>query len=287
MTDLKRSSQETALEYTRRVLKFGQRAKKSLGQNFLIDDQIIERIIQEGVPEGNLPVVEIGPGPGGLTRNLVERVPRLWAIELDPEKIELLRREFPDALTLLHGDALKMKLTDLWGSEKGWLVGNLPYYITNPLLMHFLEQKESLLGMTVMVQKEVADRITAQPGGKEYGILSIAIQVSAEVQRLFDVQPSAFWPQPKVTSTVLKLRIRPFPGLEVQEQALLKVAKAAFGQRRKTLLNTLSAGLGISKGEMADVLKGAGIENSLRAEDISILEYQQIVRALSGSSSYC
>lgn len=285
MTDLKRAKRETTAEYTRRVLGRGGGAKKSLGQNFLVDDTVIERIVLEGIPQEDMPLVEIGPGLGGLTRVLATRTQRLWAIELDSEKIAVLQREFASLpITFLHQDALKVRMTDLWGGEKGWLVGNLPYYITNPLLMHFLEQKDSLLGMTVMVQKEVADRMMAQPGGRDYGILSIALQLSAEVKKLFEVPPSAFWPQPKVTSTVVKLEIRPYPGFEAEQLPFFKVVRAAFSQRRKTLLNTLSAGLSTSKEETAKVLLAAGIDGSLRAEELSIMEYQKIVLSLEKKS---
>lgn len=278
--------QETAADYTRRVLRHGGRAKKSLGQNFLVDDFVIERIVQEGIPEEDIPLVEIGPGLGGLTRVLMTRTQRLWAIELDLEKVELLQREFAESpVNFLHADALKVNLTDLWGKEKGWLVGNLPYYITNPLLMHFLEQEEYLQGMTVMVQKEVADRMMAQPGGRNYGILSIALQLAAEVKKLFDVPPSAFLPQPKVTSTVLKLKIRRYPGFEVERPLFFKVIKAAFGQRRKNLSNSLSAGLGKPKEEILSVLQAIGIDGNLRAENISILDYQRIVIALGNDYS--
>ena len=279
--DLNNFRQETAAQYTRRVLRQGGRAKKSLGQNFLIDDRIIERIVEEGIPEGNFPLIEIGPGPGGLTRVLFRRVKHLWAVELDGEKVALLQKEFAgQPITILHADALKIRLSDLWGREKGWLVGNLPYYITNPLLMHFVEQKDSLLGMTVMVQKEVAERMRAKPGGKDYGILSIALQISAEVEKLFDVPPSAFWPQPKVTSAVMKLKIRPYPGFTADRQLFFQVVRAAFAKRRKNLLNSLSLGLGKPKEDILKALKTAGINPELRAENVGILEYQQIVEAL-------
>lgn len=280
---MSKTSKETAAEYTRRVLRQGGRAKKSLGQNFLIDDTIIERIVEEGIPKGKLPLVEIGPGPGGITRKLTERYQPFWAVEFDEEKVEILKKEFAEApIHILHMDALKLNLTDLWDKEKGWLVGNLPYYITNPLLMHFLDQKEFLLGLTVMVQKEVADRMMAAPGGKDYGILSIATQLSAEAKRLFDVPPTAFFPQPKITSTVIRLEICPYPGFEVDQQVFFRVVKAAFSHRRKTLLNTLSAGLRISKEETAEILSSSDIDPKRRAEEISILEYQKIVRSFQG-----
>ena len=272
---------ETVMDYTKRVLRRGGRAKKSLGQNFLIDDHIIERIVWQGIPEEDMPLVEIGPGPGGMTRVLTERTDRLWAIEIDPEKVQILKKEYEGSpLNLIHMDALKLNLKDLWGEEKGWLVGNLPYYIANPLLMHFLEQSENLRGMTIMVQKEVASRMIAKPGGKEYGILSIAVQLYADVQKLFDVPPEAFWPSPKVTSTVLMLNIRSYPGFETEPGLLFRVVKAAFGQRRKTLLNALASGLDIPKSEMCDILRKAGVDENLRAENLSIIEYQKIVQSM-------
>ncbi|UWG97717.1 16S rRNA (adenine(1518)-N(6)/adenine(1519)-N(6))-dimethyltransferase RsmA [Dehalobacter sp. DCM] len=253
------------------------RAKKALGQNFLIDDAVISRIIEEGVPKENIPLVEIGPGPGALTRKLVLKENELWAIELDQEKVELLNREFhADTLHILHMDALKLNVRDLWGDNKGWLVGNLPYYITNPLLMHFLDQGDRLKGMTVMVQKEVADRIGAGPGSRAYGILSIAVQLAADVTPLFDVPPTAFWPQPKVTSTVLKLEMRPYPGFNTDKDVFFRIVRAAFAQRRKTIINTLSGGLGITKEQTKEILERAGIDPGLRAEDIGILDYQKI-----------
>lgn len=270
---------EDTASYIRRATRQGVRAKKSLGQNFLIDDAVIDRIIDEGTPEETMPLVEIGPGPGALTRKLVLKANKLWAVELDREKVELLNRELrKDNLIVLHMDALKLQLGDLWKNEKGWLIGNLPYYITNPLLMHFLEQGESLMGMTVMVQKEVADRMCAKPGRKEYGILSIAVQLSAEVTSLFNVPPTAFWPRPKVTSSVVKLEIRPYPDFDTDKAVFFKIVRAAFAQRRKTLVNTLSAGMGLPKDEAREMLQAAGVDPGLRAEEIGILDYQRIAR---------
>ena len=272
---------ETALEYTRRILKKGGRAKKSLGQNFLVDDDVISKIVWQGIPKGDFPLVEIGPGPGGLTRELTERTDYLWVVELDKEKVEILKQEFKGyPLKILHQDALELNLNELWDREKGWLVGNLPYYITNPLLTHFLQQAESLQGMTIMVQREVADRIISAPGTKEYGILSIAVQLFAEARKLFDVPPTAFWPVPKVTSTVIRLDIRSYPGFKAEKEAFFRVVRAAFGQRRKTVLNALTAGLDIPKSEMSEIIRNAGVDEGLRPENLSIRDFERITNLI-------
>lgn len=271
---------ENAVRYTKRLLQEGARAHKALGQNFLIDDGIIEQIVVASLSQ-NLPVVEIGPGLGILTRELAKRSERVWAVELDRGKVELLHRELRGLpVEIIEADALQLDLRQLWGEQKGYLVGNLPYYITSPLLIHFLEQSDCLFGMTVMVQKEVADRLLAKPGGKEYGVLSVLVQTAAEVERITDVSPKAFLPAPKVNSTVLKLTLRPYPGLEIGRGALMRVVKAAFGQRRKTLGNSLSAGLSMDKTELVAVLQSVGINEGRRAETLSIEEFQLLAKAL-------
>ncbi|AHF05701.1 16S rRNA (adenine(1518)-N(6)/adenine(1519)-N(6))-dimethyltransferase RsmA [Desulfitobacterium metallireducens] len=270
---------ENAADYTRRLLRKGARAHKSLGQNFLMDDQVISEIIGASVLDPDIPMIEIGPGLGVLTRILAQDVNKLWAVELDKSKVEILRHELEGpSLEILVMDALKLNLRDIWGEQKGFLVGNLPYYITSPLLMHFLEQKESLIGMTVMVQKEVADRIVAKPGTKAYGVLSIAVQVAAEPERICNVLPQAFWPAPKVHSTVVRLNLRPYPGLQVNSQDFFRVVKAGFSQRRKTLGNSLSSGLGIDKKRVSEILMQAGIDEQRRAETLSIEEFQTVTQ---------
>lgn len=268
---------ESAADYTRRLLRKGARAHKSLGQNFLMDDQVISEIVGASVLDSDIPLIEIGPGLGVLTRILAREVNKLWAVELDQSKVEILKRELQGLpLEILVMDALKLQLREIWGEQKGFLVGNLPYYITSPLLMHFLEQKESLIGMTVMVQKEVADRIVAQPGNKDYGVLSIAVQAAADSERICNVSPQAFWPAPKVHSTVIRLKLRSYPGLHVDSKDFFRVVKAAFSQRRKTLENSLSSGLGIEKKKVEEILREAEIDGQRRAETLSIEEFQII-----------
>ncbi|MFA6807519.1 MAG: 16S rRNA (adenine(1518)-N(6)/adenine(1519)-N(6))-dimethyltransferase RsmA [Eubacteriales bacterium] len=259
----------------------GNKAKKALGQNFLIDDEIIKQIVVAGIGSSKSPVVEIGAGPGGMTRVIAEKTKRLWAVEIDQEKINILRKEIKEeSIKIINMDALNVNLKDLWGEEKGLLLGNLPYYITNPLIMHYLNQSDSLLQMTVMVQKEVAERMVASPVGKQYGILSIAVQLQADAKILFEVPPSAFWPQPKVTSAVVKLEIRPYPGFVVDRGQFFRVVKAAFAQRRKTLVNCLSNNLKIEKECLINELKIIGISDKQRAETLSIDDFQKLTKII-------
>lgn len=271
---------ENAYDYTRRLLMGGAKAHKALGQNFLTDDGVIQEIVAASVKDPAVPVVEIGPGLGVLTRVLATEAQKVWAVELDRAKLVLLHRELQGlSVEILNMDALKLDLREIWGEKKGILVGNLPYYITSPLLMHFLEQKESLQSMIVMVQKEVADRLVAKPGGKDYGILSIATQLSAHPEKLLEVPPKAFLPAPKVTSAVVRFDLRPYPGFRVLEKDFFRVVKASFSQRRKTLVNSLSGGLMMDKKIISQILGQAGIDEQRRAETLSIEEFQAVTEA--------
>ena len=271
---------ESAAEYTQRLIRRGARAQKSMGQNFLMSDEVIDSIVSASTLSPDVPLVEIGPGLGVLTRVLAPNVKKMWAIELDKHKVEILNKELELlSLEIVNRDALKLDLSELWGDQKGYLVGNLPYYITSPLIMHFLEQADRLNGMTIMVQKEVAERIAAPPGSKTYGVLSIAVQISAEVTKIRDVLPGAFWPAPKVTSAVIRLDLRPYPGFDVDKRDFFRVVKAAFSQRRKTLGNSLAGGLGLKKEEVVKRLQDAGISDGRRAESLSIEEFQKLTKA--------
>lgn len=271
---------ENAYDYTRRLLKGGAKAHKGLGQNFLTDDEVINEIVAASVKDPEVPVVEIGPGLGVLTRILAKEAQKVWAVELDRAKLGLLHRELQGLpVEILNMDALELDLRKIWGEKKGVLVGNLPYYITSPLIMHFLEQKESLQSMIVMVQKEVADRLVAKPGGKDYGILSIATQLSAHPEKILEVPPKAFLPAPKVTSAVVRFDLRPYPGFRVHEKDFFRVVKASFSQRRKTLVNSLSGGLSVDKKIVSQILAQAGIDEQRRAETLSIEEFQVVTEA--------
>lgn len=270
---------ESAADYISRLVKGGARAHKSLGQVFLINDEVINKIVSSCSLQPDVPLVEIGPGLGVLTRVLALEVRKMWAVELDKQKIAVLNQELKGLpIDIVNRDALKLKLAELWGAQKGYLVGNLPYYISSPLIMHFLEQIDYLNGMTIMVQKEVADRIAAPPGSKAYGILSIAVQVSAQVTKVTDVLPNSFWPAPKVTSSVLRLDLRPYRGFDVDKNNFFRIVKAAFSQRRKTLGNSLAGGLGYKKEEVIARMRDAGIADGRRAESLSIEEFQRLTR---------
>ena len=271
---------ESAAEYTQRLVKSGARAHKSMGQVFLMSDEVINSIVSASTLSSDVPLVEIGPGLGVLTRVLAQRVQKMWAIELDKHKIGILNKELRGLpIEIVNQDALKLDLFELWGDKLGYLIGNLPYYITSPLIMHFLDQADRLSGMTIMVQKEVADRIAAPPGSKTYGILSIAVQISAQVTKVTDVLPSAFWPAPKVTSAVIRLDLRPYPGFDANKKDFFRVVKAAFSQRRKTLGNSLTGGLGLKKEEVLERMQGVGISDGRRAESLSIEEFQVLTKA--------
>ncbi len=277
---------DNAYTYTKSILnRYSIRAKKSLGQNFLIDDQIIDNII---IHSGLLPgesVVEVGPGSGVLTRALAETAGMVWALEIDNNLSTILAEEFrsKENIKIIHTDALKFQLKglELPTGLKVKLIANLPYYITSPLINHFLAQREYLHSMTIMVQQEVATRIAAKPGSKDYGILSIATQAFCNTTKLFVVPPSSFLPPPKVHSAVVHLEMLAEPRIEpAMEKSFFTVVKAAFSQRRKTLLNSLSQGLGLHKEMLTDIIEGIGISPMARAENLTIDDYRTLTGKL-------
>jgi 16S rRNA (adenine1518-N6/adenine1519-N6)-dimethyltransferase len=277
---------ETAYSYTKRILnRYSIRAKKSLGQNFLISDGVIENIItQSGLQVGDY-VLEVGPGPGVLTQALSEIAGKVWAIELDDNFSKILVEEFKakDNVKIIHTDALSFNLQDLKLPEgsKLKLIANLPYYITSPLINHFIDQRQYLQSMTIMVQQEVARRIAAKPGTKDYGILSVATQAYCDASVLFVVPPSSFLPAPKVHSAVIHLQVLPAPRINPDtEQKFFKIVKAAFSQRRKTLLNSMSHGLGIEKDALSNIIKRMGLSANIRAEELSIEDYNKLTEEL-------
>lgn len=247
-------------------------AKKHLGQNFLYDPSILTMIIEAAGLSGDDTVVEVGPGPGRLTRLLADTVQKLIAIELDQDLYEKLRSDFIGYrnVELIHGDALKFPYESI-GRFK--VVSNIPYYITTPIIFRLLEAKENLESMTLTIQKEVAERIAARPGGKDYGVLSIMVQYNALPEMKFIIPKEAFRPAPKVDSAVLHMRILEKPSVEVaDEKMFFKVVKTAFSQRRKTLSNSLK-GFG---GNIKELLTTAGIDPVRRAETLGLREFARL-----------
>ncbi len=249
------------------------RARKALGQNFLLDLNLTDKIARGAGPLGGLTVFEIGPGPGGLTRSLLNAgAEKVIAIEFDPRAVaalQSLRAAAGGRLEIIHGDALQVDLVTLAPDAKRAIVANLPYNIATPLLTGWLqvlrENPDAFAHMTLMFQKEVAERITAEPGGKTYGRLSIIAQWLCAPHAVFDLPPSAFTPPPKVTSTVVHFRPRPpapdWPAFASVE----KLTAAAFGQRRKMIRSSLK--------NHAARLERLGIDQTLRAENLTVSEF--------------
>ncbi len=253
--------------------------KKHLSQNFLYDPAILRKIIQvAGVgPEDT--VVEIGPGPGSLTRMLAERAGRVVAVELDRDLYSRLKAKCADLenLELVQGDALEYPYEKLGTPFR--VVANIPYHITTPIIFRLLEHRRMLKSMTLTVQKEVAERVAARPGSKTYGVLSVMVQYHGRARMKFVIPKGAFRPVPRVDSACLHLEIAQEPTVAVSDPELFaSVVKAAFGQRRKTLRNSLGA----LAPEAEEALALAGIDPGLRAEKLSIEDFASIADSLAG-----
>ncbi len=263
------------------------RFKKQFGQNFISDDHLLAKIVEaaEITPEDI--VIEIGPGAATLTAALAEKAKQVIAIEIDSDLLPIIERRMRGYANfeLVAGDAMRMDFDGLaakYGARKYKVVANLPYYITTPIVMRFLEEGFRVSELVIMVQKEVADRFLAQPGTKTYGAITVAINYYGSVSRAFNVPRTMFTPRPEVDSSIVKIKCyenKPFAADD--EKLLRRVIKAAFGQRRKTLNNALKA-LNLSKEELDEALKTAEIDASLRGETLSIEEFVRLSNAISG-----
>ena len=250
--------------------------KKHLGQNYLSDSSILGNIIRCAELSSEDTVVEIGPGPGRLTRMLAETAKRLIAIELDPELYERLKGDFIayNNVEIVQGDALRFPFEKI-GAFK--VVANIPYYITTPIIFRLLDAKEFLKSMTLTIQKEVAERIVAQPGGRTYGVLTIMVQYFAQPELKFIIPKEAFKPMPKVDSAVLHMKILEHPSVTVKDEKIFfSLVRTAFSHRRKTLSNSLK-GLGE---EIRDVMISAGIDPQRRPETLILEEFARLSDAL-------
>jgi 16S rRNA (adenine1518-N6/adenine1519-N6)-dimethyltransferase len=260
------------------IAAHGLDARKRLGQHFLLDLNLTRRIARAAAPLDQGSVIEVGPGPGGLTRALLlEGAGRVVAIEIDTRAIAALKElqaVAGDRLELVEADALKIDLATL-GPPPRRIVANLPYNVSTALLVGWLHQADQVCDMVLMFQKEVADRLAAAPRSKDYGRLSILAQHVCTVQRLFDVAPSAFVPPPKVVSSVVRLRPRP-EGRLADLRPLERVTAAAFGQRRKMLRSSL----GSVFASPVEVLDRLGISPTARAEELSVADFVRLAEAL-------
>ncbi|MHC9511476.1 16S rRNA (adenine(1518)-N(6)/adenine(1519)-N(6))-dimethyltransferase RsmA [Kangiella sp. M94] len=253
----------------------GHQARKRFGQNFLSDNHYIQRIVESIAAQADDRLVEIGPGLGAITEHLVNKVAELHVVELDRDLIPRLEQKFGQCknFTIHHHDALKFDFSQLADTSQIRIVGNLPYNISTPLIFHLLNQRESIKDMFFMLQKEVVERICAQPGTGSYGRLSVMVQYYCQADLLFLVPPGAFQPPPKVESAIVRLQPHdtlPFP---VQDEKLLNhIVTAAFGQRRKTLRNSLKNFID------AEGLEQLGIKPTERAEQLSLQQFVDICR---------
>ena len=270
--------------------KYHVKANKSLGQNFLIDENVINEIIKNSEISEKDCIIEIGPGLGTLTKELLEKAGEVVCVELDKKMIPILKDRFSlyKNFELINDDILKVNLKELIkekknkGFSKIKIVANLPYYITTPIIMKLLEEKLDLESITVMVQKEVADRLIAIPGDKETGAITYSVYYYAQGEELLEVSKDSFIPEPEVTSKVIRLRIRKEPPVKVERpDVMFRIIKSAFMQRRKTLLNALvNTKVFVNKEEGIKILKKLNLSENIRAEKLSIQDFANITKSI-------
>ncbi len=278
-------------QYTRSIIdKHKFTFKKSLGQNFLIDRNILDKIVDTAGVTSETGVIEIGPGIGSLTEQLAKRAKKVTAFEIDQRLIPILKDTLSDYphVKVIHQDVLEADLPamieeEFNGMDDLMVVANLPYYVTTPIILKLLMERLPIKGIVVMIQKEVADRMAAEPGTKNYGSLSIAVQYYAVAKSEVKVPKTVFVPQPNVDSSVISLMLRDEPPVEVEdEEFFFEVVRASFAQRRKTLLNNLQNNL-LSKDQKAEieqVFQEVDIDGKRRGETLTIAEFAKLSNAL-------
>ena len=283
---------KSLLEETKSIMKkYGIRANKDLGQNFLINDDVVENIINASEISKDDLIIEIGPGLGTLTKELIEKAGKVICIELDKKMIKILKERFANSknIEIINDDVLNVDLNELIKLNKKnedinnvKIVANLPYYITTPIIMKLLEDKLDIDSITVMIQKEVADRLIEVPGGKNTGAITYTIYYYCESEKVMEVQSDSFIPEPDVTSEVIKLKLRKKPTVELENpKVMFMIIKSAFMQRRKTLLNALTnTQVFASKQEGFKILKKLNLDENVRAENLSIEDYAKIAKEI-------
>ena len=261
--------------------RFDIKMSKKLGQNFLIKRGIVDEIVHAAELTPGEPVLEVGPGIGTLTQGLAQSGADVTAIELDRRLLEVLDTTLAsyDNVRIVHGDVLKLDVPTIMNHKPFKVVANLPYYITTPIIMSLLESKLPIERLVVMVQKEVALRMVAKPGTKDYGALSVAVQYYTEPDIVLDVPPKSFLPAPAVTSSVIRCILRDKPPVDViDEKLFFRVVKAGFAQRRKTFSNTMKT-TGLSKDRIEELLAKANIDGQRRGETFTLQEFADVANA--------
>ena len=269
-------------QVTQHILnRFKLRADKKLGQNFLIDENVVRQIVAAAELSEADTVLEVGPGIGTLTQGLAESKARVVAVELDTRLLPVLATTLNgyDNVRVVHGDILKVNIMEEVGAPSFKVCANLPYYITTPIIFALLEKRLPMERLVAMVQKEVAERMAAQPGGKEYGALSVAIQYYTEPKIAFIVPPTSFIPAPAVDPAVIVCKRREKPPVDVCDESLFfRVVKAAFSLRRKMLSNSLK-NMGIKSEQVAQWLELAGVDGKRRAETLSLEDFAKLTNS--------
>ena len=261
--------------------RFDIKMSKKLGQNFLIKRGIVDEIVHAAELTSGEPVLEVGPGIGTLTQGLAQSGADVTAIELDRRLLEVLDTTLAsyDNVRIVHGDVLKLDVATIMNHKPFKVVANLPYYITTPIIMSLLESKLPIERLVVMVQKEVALRMVAKPGTKDYGALSVAVQYYTEPDIVLDVPPKSFLPAPAVTSSVIRCVLRDKPPVDViDEKLFFRVVKAGFAQRRKTFSNTMKT-TGLSRDRIEELLAKANIDGQRRGETFTLQEFADVANA--------
>ncbi|MCR5301168.1 MAG: 16S rRNA (adenine(1518)-N(6)/adenine(1519)-N(6))-dimethyltransferase RsmA [Lachnospiraceae bacterium] len=277
------------------IKKYGFSFQKRLGQNFLIDDHVLDKIVDAASVGKDDGVIEIGPGIGTMTQRLCERAGKVIAIEIDSRLIPILEETLSayDNVSIINADVMKTDIRSLAEKDLASLnvkvVANLPYYITTPIVMELLEKRLPIDSITIMVQKEVAERMKAKPGTKDYGALSLAVQYYAQTYYAANVPPNCFIPRPKVGSGVIRLDIRKEPVTEVyDEDHMFEIIRASFNQRRKTLVNAVSnhASLPHSKKELEEALKKLDLPAAIRGEALDLNQFAALSNLLTSKDLY-
>ncbi len=283
---------ENILEETKNIMRrYNIKPNKSLGQNFLINSEVVENIVQSSDITKDDMVIEIGPGLGVLTKYLLEKAKKVVCIELDTKMVKILQDRFSeyDNIEIINTDVLKINLNEIIEKNKGEIrkvkvVANLPYYITTPIIMKLIEDRLDIESITVMIQKEVADRLIEIPGGKNTGAITYTVYYYCTSKKIMEVPNTSFIPEPEVTSEIIKMDLRYKPVVDVENpQIMFRIIKSAFMQRRKTLLNALTnANVFINKEQGINTLKELNLKENVRAEELTIQDFSNITKIVFG-----